>query len=113
MSSSTIIQLDDANFASAISKYSRLLVDFWAPWCGPCRMLSPIIDEISQEYSSQGLVVAKVNVDDSPRVSAENRITSIPTLMFFKDGVLTERTAGSSSKGTLIEKVVLLLSVDK
>jgi thioredoxin 1 len=98
------LNLDDSNFAQTINKYPLLLVDFWAPWCGPCRMMSPIIDQVGKEYIGK-LVVGKVNVDENPNISGQFGISSIPTLILFKRGQAVNNIIGSVSKGRIDEMV--------
>ena len=98
------LNLDDSNFAQTINKYPLLLVDFWAPWCGPCRMMSPIIDQVGKEYIGK-LVVGKVNVDENPNISGQFGISSIPTLILFKRGQVVNNIIGSVSKGRIDEMV--------
>ncbi len=98
------LNLDDSNFAQTINKYPLLLVDFWAPWCGPCRMMSPIIDQVGKEYIGK-LVVGKVNVDENPHISGQFGISSIPTLILFKRGQVVNNIIGSVSKGRIDEMV--------
>ena len=98
------LNLDDSNFTQTISKFPLLLVDFWAPWCGPCRMMSPIIDQVGKEYIGK-LVVGKVNVDENPSVSSQFGISSIPTLILFKRGQAVSNIIGSVSKGRIDEMV--------
>jgi thioredoxin 1 len=98
------LNLDDSNFAQTINKYPLLLVDFWAPWCGPCRMMSPIIDQVGKEYIGK-LVVGKVNVDENPHISGQFGISSIPTLILFKRGQAVNNIIGSVSKGRIDEMV--------
>ena len=81
-----------------------VLVDFWAEWCGPCRMISPLIDELHHEFQDTA-VIGKVNVDSESDVSAKYGITSIPTLLFFKDGEIVDKHVGSASKSQLEEKL--------
>lgn len=98
------LNLDDSNFAQTINKYPLLLVDFWAPWCGPCRMMSPIIDQVGKEYIGK-LVVGKVNVDENPNISGQFGISSIPTLVLFKRGQAVNNIIGSVSKSRIDEMV--------
>ena len=97
---SHIIDVTDANFEQAVVQSDRpVLVDFWAPWCGPCKTVSPMLEEIVDELGDQ-LTIAKVNVDDSPEITAKMRIRSIPTLaLFHQGGVIAQKTgAGSLSE---------------
>ncbi|HET6717446.1 MAG: thioredoxin [Nitrososphaeraceae archaeon] len=98
------LNLDDSNFFQTISKFPLLLVDFWAPWCGPCRMMSPLIDQIGKEYMGK-LVVGKVNVDENPTISRQFGISSIPTLILFKKGQAVNKIIGSVSKNKIDEMV--------
>jgi thioredoxin 1 len=102
------LNLDDSNFAQTINKYPLLLVDFWAPWCGPCRMMSPIIDQVGKEYIGK-LVVGKVNVDENPNISGQFGISSIPTLILFKRGQAVNNIIGSVSKSRIDEMVKMNL----
>lgn len=102
------LNLDDSNFAQTINKYPLLLVDFWAPWCGPCKMMSPIIDQVGKEYISK-LVVGKVNVDENPNISGQFGISSIPTLILFKRGQVVNNIIGSVSKSRIDEMVKMHL----
>jgi thioredoxin 1 len=102
------LDLDDSNFAQTINKYPLLLVDFWAPWCGPCRMMSPIIDQVGKEYIGK-LVVGKVNVDENPNISGQFGISSIPTLILFKRGQVVNNIIGSVSKSRIDEMVKMHL----
>ena len=98
------LNLDDSSFFQTISKFPLLLVDFWAPWCGPCRMMSPLIDQIGKEYMGK-LVVGKVNVDENPTISRQFGISSIPTLILFKRGQAVNKIIGSVSKNKIDEMV--------
>ena len=94
------IVLTDSNFASEVTKYPIMLVDFWAPWCGPCRMVSPIIEQLSREYSGT-VAFGKVNVDENQRIAASFGIQSIPTLMIFKDSKAVDVIIGAMPKAQI------------
>lgn len=94
----------NANFAELLQDNKLVIVDFWATWCGPCRMLSPILDEVEAEMADK-ITVVKVNVDDVDDVTAQYRIMSIPTLLFFKNGQIVDKTVGAMPKATLVEKI--------
>lgn len=96
--------LDDSTFSQTINKFPLTLVDFWAPWCGPCRMMSPIIDEIGKDYLGK-LVVGKINVDENPLVAGQFGISSIPTLLLFKRGQAVNKIIGSVSKNKINEMI--------
>ena len=102
------LNLDDSSFFQTISKFPLLLVDFWAPWCGPCRMMSPLIDQVGKEYMGK-LVVGKVNVDENPTISRQFGISSIPTLILFKKGQAVNKIIGSVSKNKIDEMVSMHL----
>lgn len=93
-----------ATFEELLKDDKLVIVDFWAVWCGPCRMLSPVLDQIAEEMSDK-VTVVKCNVDDCDDIAARFRIMSIPTLIFFKDGVQVERTVGAMPKSALTEKI--------
>jgi thioredoxin 1 len=98
------IMLTDSNFASEVSKYPIMLVDFWAPWCGPCRMVSPMIEQLSREYSGK-VAFGKVNVDENQRIAASFGIQSIPTLMIFKGGKAVDVMVGALPKAQIEMKL--------
>ncbi|MCX6959463.1 MAG: thioredoxin [Verrucomicrobia bacterium] len=104
MASELVLELNDSTFDQAVASAPVLLVDFWAPWCGPCRMIAPVIEELAKELLGK-VTVAKVNVDDAAGVAGAHNITSIPTLMIFRNGVLADRMTGLSSKAALLEKL--------
>lgn len=97
--------LNDFNFAQAAEKYPLLVVDFWAPWCGPCRILSPTIEQLARELAGKA-VFAKLNVDENPRVASAFRIQSIPTVAIFKNGQIVDGFVGVASKSQIQSKVL-------
>ena len=101
---STIQHLTADDFDNVISRGAQpVLVDFWAPWCGPCKMMEPILNEFAEEQRDR-VVVAKVNVDDAPALAARYEIRSIPTIVIFKDGKEVDRISGAVGKAVLEQK---------
>lgn len=98
----------NTHFDELLQGEKLVIVDFWAVWCGPCRMLSPVLDEVEAEMADQ-ISVVKVNVDDADEVAARFRIMSIPTLLFFKNGQLVDKIVGAMPKPALVEKIKTLL----
>ena len=92
------------NFDALLQDEKLVIVDFWATWCGPCRMLSPILDEVEGEMSDK-ITVVKVNVDDADEIAGRYRIMSIPTLIFFKGGQAVDKTVGAMPKNALMDKI--------
>jgi thioredoxin 1 len=99
------IEITDANFEETVLKSDKpVLVDFWAEWCGPCRMVGPIVEEISNEYGGKA-VVGKVDVDNNPEISMRFGIRNIPTLLIFKGGQIVDKQVGAVPKNVLTQKL--------
>ena len=94
----------NTSFDELLVSEKLVIVDFWATWCGPCRMLSPLLDEVEEEMADK-IEVVKVNVDDADEVAMRYRIMSIPTLIFFKNGQMVDRSVGAMPKSALVEKI--------
>lgn len=95
----SVMSLNQEDFSDKISKASPVLVDFWAAWCGPCHMLSPVVEELSQDHPE--ITFAKVNVDEAPELAQQYHISAIPTLLLFRDGKLVDSSVGVKSKAEL------------
>ena len=99
------VAVNDANFRKEVLEESLpVLVDFWALWCGPCRMIGPVVEELASEYQGK-LKVCKIDVDQAPNTAAEYGVMSIPTLAIFKNGEILDKVVGAVPKATLIEKI--------
>lgn len=100
-----VIEFTDGNFQTEVLTADQpVLVDFWAPWCGPCKMLTPTIEELANDFAGQ-VRIGKLNTDDNPNTASEHGISAIPTLMLFKNGELVERMTGVVPKDQLAAKI--------
>ena len=103
------LMITDANFEELVKGDKPLVVDFWAEWCGPCRMIGPIIEELAFEYEDK-VVIGKMNVDENDEVVGQFGIRNIPTILFFKQGELVDKHVGVAQKSILEEKIKALLT---
>ena len=103
------IEVNDVNFDELVLKSDKpVLVDFWAEWCGPCRMVGPIVEELSHDYEGK-LTVTKVDVDSNPETAVKFGIRNIPTILFFKGGEIVDKHVGAAPKATLASKIDAIL----
>ncbi len=102
------LEITDNNYREVLADSKPVVIDFWATWCGPCKMVAPIIDELAQEYEGQ-VIIGKCDVDENNDVAAEFGIRNIPTVLFFKGGQLVDKQVGSAPKSTFANKVKALL----
>ncbi len=98
------IEITDDNYEEILNSEKPVLVDFWAEWCGPCRMIGPIVEQLAGEYEGKA-IIAKVDVDSNPNVSAKYGIRSIPTLLVFKNGEIVDKQVGAVPKNILVQKL--------
>ncbi len=103
------LEVDDTNFDDVVLKSNKpVMVDFWAEWCGPCRMIAPFVDEMSKEFEGKAVIV-KCDVDNSPAVSLKFGIRNIPTVLFFKDGKVADKQIGAVPKNNFVSKLTALV----
>ncbi|MBP6977837.1 MAG: thioredoxin [Bacteroidales bacterium] len=103
------LEITDANFEEVVLKASKpVILDLWAVWCGPCRLVGPIIDEIGKEYDGK-VIVGKLDVDGNPKTTTQFGVRSIPTLLFFKNGQVVDKQVGAVPKSVLVSKLEKLL----
>jgi len=104
--SDKIVTVTDQNFGQEITETSGLtIIDFWAAWCGPCRMVAPIVEQLADEYETQGLRVGKLDVDANPAVTSRFGVRSIPSILFFKDGQHVDTVVGAVPKPVLEKRI--------
>jgi thioredoxin 1 len=99
-----VLHLEQSNFSAIASEHPALVIDFWAEWCGPCRMVGPVVEELSREFAGK-VTFAKCNTDDNAMLANQFGISAIPTLLFFRDGKLADRVIGAYPKEALRTKI--------
>ena len=102
------LQVTDANFEELVNSGKPMVLDFWAEWCGPCRMVAPIIDELATEYEGR-VTIGKMDVDENNDVVAQFGVRNIPTVLFFKDGQVVDKQVGAAPKATFVAQIDALL----
>ena len=102
------LEITDSNFQEILAEGKPVVMDFWAPWCGPCKMVGPIIDELATEYEGK-VIIGNCDVDENGDVAAEYGIRNIPTVLFFKNGELVDKQVGSAPKSAYVAKIEAIL----
>ena len=102
------LEITDSSFQEILAEGKPVVMDFWAPWCGPCKMVGPIIDELATEYEGK-VIIGKCDVDENGDVAAEYGIRNIPTVLFFKNGELVDKQVGSAPKSAYVAKIEAIL----
>lgn len=102
------LEITDNNYKELLAEGKPVVIDFWAPWCGPCKMVAPIIEELAAEYEGK-VIIGKCDVDENSDMLAEFGIRNIPTVLFFKEGKLVDKQVGSAPKPTYVSKIEALL----
>jgi len=100
--------ITDSNFDELLKSGKPLVVDFWAEWCGPCKMIGPIVEDLSHEYEGK-VIIGKLDVDENNDVTTRYGIRNIPTILFFKDGVQVDKQVGATQKSVMVQKIEALL----
>ena len=104
------LEITRENFEAEVLRSDKpVVIDFWAPWCGPCKMVAPVIDEIAKEYEGK-VKVAKINIDDAGDIASQYNVMSIPTIMIFKDGTVAAQSVGALSKDELVKMIATHMS---
>ena len=105
-----VLTMTDGNFNEEVEQADDLtMIDFWATWCGPCRIIAPVVEQLADEYADKGLKVGKLDVDQNPSTAARYGVRSIPTVLFFKDGEVVDRLVGAMPKPYFDQKIEALL----
>ncbi|MDH6353840.1 thioredoxin 1 [Dysgonomonas sp. PH5-45] len=103
------LEITDATFEELIASGKPVVIDFWAEWCGPCRLIGPIIDELATEYDGK-VIIGKVDVDNNDEITSKYGIRNIPTVLFFKNGELADKQVGAAQKADFVKKIEGLLA---
>jgi thioredoxin len=102
--SNVILHVTDATFDGVVTSERPVIIDFWAPWCGPCRVIAPVLEEIARELGDQ-VTIAKVNVDEQPALASRFGVQAIPQLLFFKDGAVQDKVTGAVPKREIVKRL--------
>ncbi len=102
------VEITDSNFEELLAAGKPVVVDFWAPWCGPCKMVGPIIEELAAEYGEQ-LIIGKCDIDENPDLPAQFGVRNIPTVLFLKNGEVVDKQVGAVAKPAFVDKIKKLL----
>lgn len=102
------MNITDSNYAEVVASGKPIVLDFWATWCGPCRMVAPIIESLAEEYAGQ-VIIGKVDVDENEELASKYGIRSVPTVFFIKDGQVVDKIVGAAAKPAYEEKIKALL----
>jgi thioredoxin 1 len=104
------LEITKENFEEIVKNNKLVVVDFWAPWCGPCRMVAPIIEELAEDFKDKGVAIGKINTDEQQELAIQFGIRSIPTVLFIKDGEVVDSMIGAAPKNFYEEKINALLN---
>ncbi len=102
------LEITDGNFEQLLAEGKPVVVDFWAPWCGPCKMVAPIIEELAKEYEGQ-IIIGKCDIDENPELPGQFGVRNIPTVLFLRNGEVVDKQVGAVAKPAFVEKVKKLL----
>ncbi|MEE2889079.1 MAG: thioredoxin [Planctomycetota bacterium] len=105
---SNLLHIDDNNFQSEIGSGGVAMLDFYATWCGPCKTIEPIVEQLADEFAEKGVKVGKVDIDQAPDLAVKFAIQGVPTLLFFKDGDVVDRLSGAPKKPKIVEKLTTI-----